>query len=146
MIAWWAFALLCAGGSEAEPLTPFGVYAHVNVADAIVQKFGTQIQKSDCYKLPSTVSEDSVHGFLQQLYASLLQEATSEWGSSDPVSGIELGIPWCLIEPGDPTKGHEEKWRYILDVFQAIQSDKALSQKTVQLNITPGFDTPSWGC
>jgi hypothetical protein len=144
IIACWALALPCAGRSEAQPRTPLGVYAHVSVTDAIVQNFGKEIQKSDCYALPPTVAPESVHTYLQQLYVSLLQKATSVWGSSDPVSGIELGIPWCLIEPGDPKEGSTEDWQYIFDVFEAIQSDAALSNKTVQLNITPGFDTPSW--
>ena len=144
IIACWALALACAGRSEAQPRTPLGVYAHVSVTDAIIQNFGKEIQKSDCYALPSTVSAELVHTYLQQLYVSLLQKATSVWGSSDPVSGIEVGIPWCLIEPGDPNKGSTEDWQYIFDVFEAIQSDAALSNKTVQLDITPGFDTPSW--
>ena len=166
MIACWAFAVLCAGRSEAHLRTPLGVYAHVDVPSFIAADItgpnanpalkGVTIGK--CSALPSS-AVSTVHGDLQKLYASLLRKTTNGSSQTDPVSGIELGVPWCLIQPCKPgdsqctpcesgssqcnlAKG--EDWQWISDVFEAIGSDSTLSAKTVQLNIAPGFDSPQW--
>lgn len=165
MMACWALVLLCAGRSEAEPRTPLGVYAHVDVpgaikADITGRKANPKLKGvtiGPCSALPST-AQSIVHDDLQKLYASLLRKSTSTASPTDPVSGIELGVPWCLVHPCDPSvsqctacepgsspcKLPKEDWSWISDVFDAIGSDPSLSGKTVQLSINPGFDTPQW--
>ncbi len=163
-IACWAVALLYAGRSEAQIRTPLGVYAHVDVPAAIQADItgpnanhnlqGVSI--GPCSALPSTAAS-TVHTDLRKLYAGLLQSAKTS-PPTDPVSGIELGVPWCLVHPCDPTVSQcnacepgssqctlpKEDWSWISDVFEVIASDPTLKNKTVQLSVNPGFDTPQW--
>ncbi len=148
-IACWAVALLCVVRSEAQIRTPLGVYAHVDVATFIQADINTNPELKDaqtgqCYALPSNYAS-IVHGDLQKLYAGLLQESTSTSPPTDPVSGIELGVPWCLVEICDPSSTKcSMDWSWVSDVFDVIASDPNLKNKTVQLNVNPGFDTPLW--
>src|ERR1700691_3089227 len=89
-IVWWALALPCAGlswaDSSANTRKPLGVYAHVDVGDAI-----------GSYPGSASPSAAQLHYYLRSLYASLL---------ADPaISGITLGAHWDQTQPsnaGDP--------------------------------------------
>ena len=91
---------------------------------------------------------------LQKLYASLLRKTTNGWSQTDPVSGIELGVPWCLIQPCKPggpqctpcnsgssqcnlAKG--EDWQWISDVFEAIGSKATLISEDGPVKHRPRF-------
>ena len=124
-IAWWALALLCVSlpwpGFAADIRKPLGVYAHIDVADAI-----------GSYPGSGTPTQAQLHTYLRSLYASLL---------ADPaISGITLGAHWDQTQPSSGSDPSSYNWSYLDDVFAAA----AAAQKTVQLIITPGVNSPSW--
>jgi len=110
---------------------PLGVYAHVNIEDAI--------KSQPCSS--STTTAD-LHNCLSSLYSGLLEDGA--------VSGIIAGEHWDDIQKSDPLcifvhgcgSGTEDgyDWSYLDDLFAAANS----AHKGVQLNITPGVDAPSW--
>lgn len=120
----WACVLLCASlpwaASAASLRRPIGVYAHVDIGDAIATYTG---------KVSNT---SALHAYLQSFYASLL---------ADPaISGIALGEHWDQAQPSSGTAASSFDWSYIDDAFIAATA----AQKTVQLIVTPGFNSPSW--
>ena len=73
-----------------------------------------------------------LHTYLRSLYTSLL---------ADPaISGITLGAHWDQTQPSAGTDPSSFNWTYIDDAFASA----AAAQKTVQLIVTPGFDSPPW--
>jgi hypothetical protein len=92
--------------------------------------------------LPGGVSKASVQQSLGALYDDLL--------SDQAVSGIALGVHWCAIQlcrPGaancsrrNDVDSQGNDWSYVDEVFSKAKSHA----KSVQLAITPGFDTPEW--
>lgn len=142
--------LLAIAASEARAYkvnkanAPLGVYAHINLADAIQTHLASIAAPppSACSKLPAGVQEEEVRSYLKSLYRDML---------TDPaVSGITLGVHWCAIQVCDPgatsrrcqpytaTGGND--WSYVDDALKMAAEHK----KDVQLFITPGFDTPRW--
>ena len=100
--------------------SPLGVYAHVDIGDAIGSYPGSK----------PTLAQ--LHSYLQSLYASLL---------ADPaISGITLGAHWDQTQPSSGNSPSSYDWSYLDDAFAAAGA----AQKTVQLIITPGFDSPPW--
>jgi hypothetical protein len=146
--------------ATAQP--PVGVYAQVGVAQAIndVQKsLHIEAQQPICGFVPSYQASraNDIHIGLQNLYESLML--------ARGVSGIALGIPWCLLQPCPPSGTSAEPWcttsptfprgldfSYVQDAVIAANAaaavDKAngndLPPPTVQLIVIPGVDTPSW--
>jgi uncharacterized protein (TIGR03437 family) len=97
-----------------------GVYVHVDVGDAIGSYKGSK----------PTLAQ--LHSYLQSLYGNLL---------ADPaISGITLGAHWDQTQPSSGNSPGSYDWSYLDDAFAVAVS----AQKTVQLIITPGFDSPSW--
>lgn len=146
--------------AAAQP--PVGVYAQVGVAQAIneVQK-GLQIeaQQPICGFVPAYQASrtNDIHIGLQNLYESLML--------ARGVSGIALGIPWCLLQPCPPSGTSAEPWcttsptfpggldfSYVQDAVIAANAAAAVDKvngndlppPTVQLIIVPGVDTPAW--
>ena len=119
--AGWALALLCGSLSWAQSSSnirePLGVYAKVNVQDAI-----------DGYSGPA----GQLHPYLQSLYASLL---------ADPaISGLAIGALWAKLQPSAGTSPSSFDWTDLDDAFDAA----TVAHKPVQLIITPGTDMPTW--
>jgi len=80
--------------------------------------------------LPAGASSSDLHEYLKTvLYKGLLNNSA--------VAGIKLGVHWCLIQP------YHYDWSYLDDVFAAVAENKG--GKTVQLSITPGFDSTTIG-
>jgi uncharacterized protein (TIGR03437 family) len=93
-----------------------GVYAKVNVEDAITAYPG------------ATPPAAVLHPYLQKLYANLL---------ADPaISGLTVGAHWDNIQ----LTASSYDWSYLDDAFMAATA----ANKSVQLIITPGFNSPSW--
>ena len=107
----------CAGVALRRPL---GVYAHVDVGDAIASYPG---------KPPNNAA---LHTYLQSFYATLLADTA--------ISGITFGAHWDQTQPSSGSAASSFDWSYIDDVFAAATA----AQKTVQLIMTPGVDAPSW--
>ena len=104
---------------------PLGVYAKVDV-EAAISGFTNSAS-------PSTAE---LHGLVRTLYADLL--------ANPAISGITVGQHWDHIEPYDPTNspagsdGYD--WSYLDDAFAEANA----ANKSVQLIITPGVDSPPW--
>src|ERR1700722_5531386 len=101
--AWWAWALLYASlpwsASGASVRKPLGVYAHVDVGDAIGSYPGSK----------PTLAQ--LHSYLQSLYASLL---------ADPaISGITLGAHWDQTQIAGGNDPGSFDWSYLDDAFAA---------------------------
>jgi hypothetical protein len=116
-----ALLFVSAGLSRADDLPgtrrPLGVYAKVNIEDAIKGYPGAGV--------PSPVE---LHSYLRTLYADLL--------TNPAISGLTVGAHWGHIQPADTIYD----WSYLDDAFDAA----APGHKTIQLIITPGFDAPQW--
>jgi len=117
---------------------PLGVFAHVDLAQAI----NSYVQTTGCSVLPGGASKASVQQSLGVLYDDLL--------SDQAISGIALGVHWCAIQlcrPGAANCSRQadvdsqgNDWSYVDEVFSEAKSHG----KSVQLAITPGFDSPEW--
>ena len=119
--AWSLSILVCAslpGVTRAASIRkPLGVYAHVDVGDAIGSYPG------------SSPALAQLHSYLQSLYASLL--------ANPAISGITLGAHWDQTQPSNGNSPGSYNWSYLDDAFAAADA----AQKTVQLIVTPGFDS-----
>jgi uncharacterized protein (TIGR03437 family) len=116
----YVVALLLPRVDAAGVRQPLGVYAHITVSDAI----GTNPDKK------STAAQ--LHAYLQGLYSNLL---------ADPaISGITLGAHWDQTQPNSGNLPSSYDWSYIDDAFTAANA----ANKTIQLIITPGVNSPSW--
>jgi hypothetical protein len=127
--AWLVTLLVCASLSHADGQAyrqPLGVYAKVDIEDLIKGYQGSQ----------------PVHVYLRHLYGLAL---------ADPaISGLTVGRHWDNIQLSDSrcifshscAPGSEEgyDWSYLDDAFEEANS----VHKSVQLIITPGFDSPPW--
>lgn len=100
------------------PRRPVGVYA--------------KVVPSDIIKTAPSANWDS---YFNCLYGSLL---------ADPaVSGLMLGIHWDLVNPVEG--GYD--WSYIQDAFDQVSlwnSNNPGIPKSIQFNVTPGFNSPGW--
>lgn len=119
-----AAALLCAisgAASATGPRKPLGVYAHVDIGDAILSYPGS-----------GTPTEAQLHLYLRSLYNNLL--------TNPAISGIALGAHWDQTQPSSGNSPGDFNWDYLDDAFAAAGT----AGKTIQLIVTPGFDTPPW--
>jgi hypothetical protein len=127
--ACFAFLLVSARTSHADDWgsvrKPLGVYAHLDIETAIKRYPGS-----------GTPTATELHCYLRQLYADLLADTA--------VAGIALGAHWDNIELSDPSLFHGYSdgydWSYLDDAFDEANA----AHKTIQLIITPGFDSPQW--
>ncbi len=167
----WLGVLICslmlvtgAGRSQAAAQQPLGVYAHIDIVEAIrnIQgKKGTLLCSAvppyDPHKGSATYN---LHTSLQIFYQTMMENRA--------VSGIALGIPWCLVQPCPPPNTNPpstEPWctatptfpqgydlSYVQDAIIAANTVAAKNKAreisrpppAVQLSIVPGVDSPSW--
>ena len=110
------------------PRRPLGVYAHVNIEET-----KTQFEEKNTKK-GITNSPDILHAEFRKLYARLL--------SNPAISGIAVGAHWDHIEFADAPYPLGYDWSYLDDAFAAVSESP--TPKSIQLIITPGFDSPKW--
>ncbi|HUA86373.1 MAG TPA: IPT/TIG domain-containing protein [Bryobacteraceae bacterium] len=115
----WVFAfLLCVPGLLATPGRPLGVYVKVYTEEAVAGYPGS-----------GTPTAAQLHVYFQNLLAGVL---------ADPaISGIVIEQHWDNIQP---TSATTYDWSYFDDAF----AEAAAVNKTVQLIVTPGFNSPQW--
>jgi hypothetical protein len=105
---------------------PSGVYAVVNVEDAIAQEKTSHPSQSAAER---TASVDALFGKAL---------------GNPAVSGLTLQVQWATLNPAAGVYD----WGYVDAAFGAVASWNAgqlsSSAKTIQLIVTPGFGTPSW--
>jgi len=113
-----ALFVLAASALAQDKARALGVYVHVDIEFAI--------SNYPPSAAPPTPAE--LHTYLRNLYASLL---------ADPaISGMLIGQHWDNIEVSEGV----EDWSYLDDAFAEANA----ANKSVQLTITPGFDSPGW--
>jgi uncharacterized protein (TIGR03437 family) len=116
--------------AQAQVRTPRGIYAVVSVEDGINQE-----QKAN----PS-VTTAQLDAYFNSLYQALL--------SNPAISGLTLQVHWDTLNPNAPTSAAPYFWNYVDDAFtQAAAWDAqnpAQTPKTIQLIVTPGFQSPQW--
>jgi hypothetical protein len=96
---------------------PLGIYATVKISDVIAQDPGADwTSYFDCY------------------YAALL--------ANPAVSGLTVEAHWDVLEP---SRGLYD-FRYVQAAFDQVVAwnTQSATQKTIQLVVTPGFDSPQW--
>jgi hypothetical protein len=110
--------------------TPLGVYAHINIEDALNR-----------YKGQTPATSADLHNYLKMIYQNLL---------ADPaISGLTVGQHWDHIQLDDPAcvfsrscadgpDGYD--WSYLDDAFAAANA----AHKSIQLLINSGVESPTW--
>ncbi len=116
--------------AQSAPRRPRGIYAVVNVETAINQQ-----QKAD-----SSITTPQLDAYFDTLYQSLL---------ADPaISGLTLQVHWDTLNPNPPGAANAYFWNYVDDAFAQASAwnsqNPAGIPKTVQLIVTPGFNSPPW--
>jgi hypothetical protein len=105
---------------------PSGIYAYV-----VVESFMAR---------PADQSPGNVDAYLSGLYASLL--------ANPAIAGLDMRIHWATLNPNDPAASATPyAWDALDLAFAAVaawNTAHAQSPKTIQLNIVPGFESPSW--
>jgi len=113
-----------------KPRTPLGIYAVVKVEDDV-----TQQQTAN----PS-VTTAQLDAFFNSLYQGLLQDPA--------ISGLALQVHWDTLNPNPPGAANTYLWNYVDDAFAQVAAwdaqNTAQAPKTIQLIVTPGFQSPQW--
>ena len=113
-----------------EPRRPRGIYAVVNVENNVNKQ-----QKAN-----SSITTAQLDAYFNNLYEGLL--------SNPAISGLTLQVHWDTLNPNPPTSSAPYFWNYVDDAFaQAAAWDThnpTQAPKTIQLIVTPGFQSPQW--
>jgi hypothetical protein len=107
------------GSGGTKPRIPVGIYAVVRVEEA-----------------RTTYGSD-----LSGLYATLL--------SNQAVSGLAIQVHWDTLNPLPPTETGAYTWDPVDQAFASValwntENPNAATQKTIQLIVSPGFNSPQW--
>jgi uncharacterized protein (TIGR03437 family) len=115
---------------QAQPRRPRGIYAVVNVEDNI----NTQT------KANSSITTAQLDASFNSLYQGLL--------ANPAISGLALQVHWDTLNPDPPTSATPYFWNYVDDAFNQAGAwntqNPAGTPKTIQLIVTPGFQSPQW--
>jgi hypothetical protein len=113
------------GAEIVPPHNPVGVFAHLDIEDAINEYTG-----------PPNPTTEQLHAYLRDIYVHLL--------ANPAITGIALGEHWNTIESRTDgplgTYIYQFDWSYLDDAFSAART----AHKSLRLIITPGIDSPAW--
>ena len=113
--------------AQTAPRRPRGIYAVVNVEQAINQQKGN----------PTTAQLDT---YFNIFYQSLLNDPA--------ISGLTLQVHWDTVNPNAPPASNAYLWNYVDDAFAQAAAWNAQNPsgvpKTIQLIVTAGFQSPQW--
>jgi uncharacterized protein (TIGR03437 family) len=116
--------------AQAQPRRPRGIYAVVNIEDAINAQT----------KANPSVTTAQLDASFDSLYQGLLANAA--------VSGLTLQVHWDTLNPNPPSSAAPYFWNYVDDAFDQTAAwnmqNPAQTPKTIQLIVTPGFQSPQW--
>jgi len=116
--------------AQQAPRRPRGVYAVVNIENNINQQ-----QNANPSITPAALS-----AYFNNLYLDLLGNAA--------ISGLTLQVHWDTLNPNPPSSANAYDWNYVDDAFAAAAAwnaqNPALTQKTIQLIVSAGFQSPQW--
>lgn len=122
------FLLLPAQQVARAQRVPTGIYAVVPV-ETVVAPLQTE-----------GLSRKAVNSRLISFYGGLL--------NNPAISGLTLQIHWDTVNPHPPAHASPYFWDYVDDAFSAVQSwndnNPSATPKTIQLIVTPGFNSPQW--
>jgi hypothetical protein len=111
------------------PRRPRGIYANVNISDKINQQT----------KANPSITESGLQTYFDGLYQSLL--------ANPAVSGLSIQVHWDTLNPRDFTDPKPYDWTYLDPAFNDVAAwnvANPTATKTIQLIVTPGFQTPPW--
>jgi hypothetical protein len=132
-----SFLTLAPALKAAPPRTPLGIYANVNI-----KEYESDYQKQYLKAHPGATVTAAMYEtyFRTTVYPGLL--------SNDSVSGISLYETWAMLNPNPPTDPSPYDWSLLQDLFDQValwnSNHPAFPRKTIQLIITPGFNSPQW--
>jgi hypothetical protein len=117
-----------------KPRVPLGIYAVVPVEHAA---------DDECDAANAWLEVDgraAVDACLKTFYTELL--------NNKAVSGLALQVYWATLSPTSPTGLEPYAWDYVDDAFSSVNlwnsSNPGKVPKTIQLIVTPGFNSPQW--
>jgi uncharacterized protein (TIGR03437 family) len=120
-----AAALVAQG--QISPRRPRGIYAVVNVTENINQQLKAN---------PST----DLNAYFNNLYQQLL--------GNPAISGLTLQVHWDTLNPNPPAAANPYDWSFVDAAFNQASAwnaqNLAQSPKTIQLIVSPGFQSPQW--
>ena len=112
------------------PRRPFGLYAVVDVSNEIAALQATN---------PSITAAQLDAGF-NNFYQNLL--------GNPAVAGIAVRPHWDTLNPNPPETANAYYWNLVDDAFNQAAAwnaqNPAKAPKTIQLIVTPGFQSPQW--
>jgi len=116
--------------AQPAPRSPRGIYAVVNVAEDI---------KSEQKTNPS-ITPAELDAYFNGLYQDLL--------TNPAIAGLTLQVHWDTLNPNPPTAANAYDWSTVDDAFYRAAAwnaqNPAKAPKTIQLIVTPGFQSPQW--
>jgi len=114
--------------AQPAPRRPRGIYAKVNISESIVQQ-----QQAN----PS-ITPAQLIAYFDNLYQDLLD--------NPGISGLALQVHWDTLNPNPPAAANPYDWSYVDEAFNQASiwnaKNPALPAKTIQLILTPGFQSP----
>ena len=116
--------------SQSVPRRPRGIYAVINIQEQVnVQTLAN----------PS-ITPAQLEAYLNNLYQELL--------TNPAVSGLAIYETWARLNPNPPGAANAYDWSYLDDAFHQASmwntQNAAQPPKTIQLVVTPGFNSPPW--
>jgi hypothetical protein len=121
------------GPPAARPRTPFGVYAVVGVEDVVAAQL----------KANPAMTTAQLDTYFASFYTGLL--------NNPAVAGLTLQVHWDTLNPNAPTDASPYSWDYVDDAFSSVAQWNTANldapmpnPKTIQLIVTPGFNSPQW--
>jgi hypothetical protein len=108
------------------PNKPLGIYAKVDISAEILKNSG--------------MTAAQLNSYFNGLYLEMLQNTA--------VSGLAIQAHWDTLNPNPPGSAKPYDWTYLDDAFAQVWlwnwQNPNLPRKTIQLIITPGFQSPPW--
>jgi hypothetical protein len=106
--------------------TPRGIYAKINITSEIL-------------KHPHE-DEATLETYFKGLFAELL--------ANPATSGLAIQEHWDTLNPNSPDDANPYDWTFLDDAFNQIElyniQNLGTPPKTIQLILTPGYQTPGW--
>ncbi len=116
--------------AQPAPRRPRGIYAVVNIMENTANQQNAN---------PS-ITPAELEAFFVTLYQDLL--------GNPAISGLVLYENWATLNPNPPAGANAYDWSYMDDAFNQASAwnsqNPAQAPKTIQLVVSPGFQTPRW--
>jgi hypothetical protein len=115
-------------GGAPPPRVPAGIYAVVRVEEVLKHGYGNV-----------SAPTSGVNSYFTTFYNLLL--------SNQAVSGLTLQVQWDTLNPNPPGDAKAYFWDYVQDAFDGVDdwnTGHPANRKTIQLIVTPGFNSPQW--